>query len=80
MPIYTYKCAACNTQHDLRAKISDPPPQRCPTCQAEGQLHKQIARSSFQLKGDGWYSGGYEGASNKSGGGASGGGSSGGES
>ncbi len=74
MPIYTYKCASCNTAHDVRAKISDPAPARCPHCQAEGQLHKQIARSSFQLRGEGWYKSGYEGASNKSGGGASAGG------
>ena len=65
MPIYHYRCSACDHQQEILAKISDPAPERCASCNAQGTLTKQIARSSFQLKGSGWYKQGYEGASNQ---------------
>ena len=67
MPIYHYRCSACEQTQEVIAKMSDPAPSRCDACGAEGSLSKQIARSSFQLKGGGWYKQGYEGASNQSG-------------
>ena len=65
MPIYSYLCEACHTTTEILAKISDPPPSTCKNCGQSGQLKKQISRTAFQLKGDGWYSSGYEGKSNR---------------
>lgn len=37
-------------------KVSDPAPAECPECKAQGTLEKRVSRTSFQLKGGGWYS------------------------
>ena len=66
MPIYSYHCKACDGTFKTLAKMSDPAPTRCDLCQAEGLLTKQLSRTSFQLKGGGWYNEGYSGASNQS--------------
>ena len=54
MPIYEYKCQAC--QHELEAiqKISDEPLKDCPSCN-QSELRKKISAAGFRLKGDGWY-------------------------
>ena len=65
MPIYAYKCSACHNVMEVMAKMSGPAPTRCEHCSAEHQLHKLISRTAFKLKGDGWYSSGYEGKSNR---------------
>ena len=66
MPIYAYKCSVCNSIMEVMAKMGDPAPIRCENCGAENQLQKLISRTAFKLKGDGWYSSGYEGKSNRS--------------
>ena len=65
MPIYAYKCSACDNVMEVMAKMSDPAPTRCEHCGAVDQLQKLISRTAFKLKGDGWYSSGYEGKSNR---------------
>ena len=65
MPLYSYRCDVCHTTTEILAKMSDPPPEICATCGAEGAMRKVLARTSFKLKGSGWYSQGYEGASNR---------------
>ena len=57
MPIYEYRCLACGKQFEAIQKVSDRPLRKCPTC--AGKLEKLISRSSFQLKGGGWYASGY---------------------
>lgn len=57
MPIYEYRCDACNTQFDLRQKFSDPPADRCPNC--GGTVRKLVSAVSFSLKGAGWFGDGY---------------------
>jgi putative FmdB family regulatory protein len=54
MPIYEYRCAAC--QHKLEAlqKFSDAPLTTCPEC-GQAQLRKLVSAAGFQLKGSGWY-------------------------
>ncbi len=54
MPIYEYRCEAC--QHELEAlqKISDEPLVVCPKCNAPA-LRKQVSAAGFRLKGGGWY-------------------------
>ena len=65
MPLYSYRCDACHTTREILAKMSDPPPEGCDSCGALGHMRKLLARTSFQLKGGGWYSQGYEGSSNR---------------
>ncbi|MFT3915955.1 MAG: zinc ribbon domain-containing protein [Anaeromyxobacteraceae bacterium] len=55
MPIYEYVCEACGRLTEVMQKVSDPPPGACPGC-GEARLSKLVSRTSFQLKGGGWYS------------------------
>ena len=54
MPIYEYRCNAC--QHELEAlqKMSDDPLVDCPACQ-QPELNKLISAAGFRLSGGGWY-------------------------
>jgi putative FmdB family regulatory protein len=54
MPIYEYRCNAC--QHELEAlqKMSDEPLVNCPACQ-QPELNKLISAAGFRLSGGGWY-------------------------
>lgn len=54
MPIYEYRCKACN--HDMEAlqKMSDAPLTDCPECGAP-ELRRLVSAPSFRLKGGGWY-------------------------
>jgi putative FmdB family regulatory protein len=54
MPIYEYLCEHCGSAHEFIQKISEPPKTDCPHC-GQASLKKCISRSSFQLKGTGWY-------------------------
>lgn len=58
MPIYEYKCDQCQTIHDVMQKFSDAPMTHCPDCGS--QVQKLISRSSFALKGTGWYTSDYK--------------------
>ncbi|MGI8467094.1 MAG: FmdB family zinc ribbon protein [Pyrinomonadaceae bacterium] len=53
MPIYEYKCQACGKHVEKMRKISDEPLTVCEDC--GGKLEKQVSRSGFQFKGEGWY-------------------------
>ena len=56
MPTYEYACPSCgNFEKDQ--KITEPALGACPTCGAA--VKRLISRSSFALKGGGWYSDGY---------------------
>ena len=54
MPIYAYKCSACNHEQDVLQKMSDAVLTVCPECN-QSTYEKQITAAGFQLKGDGWY-------------------------
>ncbi|WNG57768.1 zinc ribbon domain-containing protein [Archangium gephyra] len=56
MPIYEYACKTCEKTIDVLQKVSDPTPETCSACGAQGSLSKVVSRSSFVLKGGGWYS------------------------
>src|SRR6185295_16982185 len=56
MPIYEYVCKQCGKLTDVLQKMNDPAPASCPGCGANGPLEKVISRTSFVLKGGGWYS------------------------
>ncbi len=53
MPIYEYKCGACDQIFEYMQRISDDPKSECERC--GGALEKLISNTSFQLKGGGWY-------------------------
>jgi putative FmdB family regulatory protein len=57
MPIYEYICNDCGHQIERIQKVDDPPPAQCEKC--GGPIHRPISRTSFQLKGSGWYADGY---------------------
>ena len=57
MPIYEYACEKCGSHIEVMQKISDPPLKRCQKCR--GKLGKVVSRTSFQLKGGGWYASDY---------------------
>lgn len=54
MPIYEYRCQVCQHEIEVMQKMSEDALTTCPECGKEG-LTKLISRSSFQLKGTGWY-------------------------
>ncbi|MCY1078401.1 zinc ribbon domain-containing protein [Archangium sp. miwbw1] len=56
MPIYEYACKSCEKTIDVLQKVSDPTPETCTACGAQGSLSRVVSRSSFVLKGGGWYS------------------------
>jgi putative FmdB family regulatory protein len=53
MPIYEFKCDSCGTVTERLQKMDDAPLKKCPKC--GGKVEKIFSRSSFQLKGSGWY-------------------------
>lgn len=57
MPMYDYKCPTCGHTLSKIVKFNDPPPS-CPGVGNEPcdtPMEKQVAQSSFQLKGGGWF-------------------------
>lgn len=53
MPVYEYECEDCGKIVEIVQKISEPPVTECQHC--AGRLHKIISKSTFHLKGAGWY-------------------------
>ncbi len=53
MPIYEYKCISCGHRFEKLQSFHDEPVRVCPKC--GGDVKKLISRSSFILKGSGWY-------------------------
>lgn len=54
MPIYEYECQTCKTQLEIKQHFDDPPPD-CKHCASNLAMKKLISKSSFHLKGVGWY-------------------------
>lgn len=54
MPLYEYRCDACNHEFEALQKISDEPLVHCPVCEA-AELRKLVSAAGFRLKGQGWY-------------------------
>ncbi len=53
MPIYEYECIECGEVFERLQKVSDPPPEGH-DCGSK-LVRRVMSRSSFILKGDGWY-------------------------
>ena len=71
MPIYEYDCSQCHQTSDALQKVNDPPPETCPKCGARNTLSRLLSRTSFVLKGGGWYADLYSSSKAKSDGGES---------
>lgn len=69
MPVYEYKCSACERVFEMQQKISDPPLTVCSEC--GGNVKKMLSVSSFHLKGGGWYADGYSSGGKEAGNGES---------
>ena len=54
MPIYEYKCKACNREFEYQQRMSDPDKTDCEACGASA-LERLISATAFHLKGGGWY-------------------------
>lgn len=57
MPIYEYKCNACGHKFEKIQSFSDSPVQKCEVC--NGGVSKLLSKSTFHLKGSGWYATDY---------------------
>lgn len=53
MPIYEYCCQCCGAEFEEWQKITEPAITECKTC--GGTASRLISRSTFVLKGTGWY-------------------------
>ena len=53
MPIYEFFCGECEKKTELLMGLREKTPA-CPHCQKDA-LKKLVSRSSFVLKGTGWY-------------------------
>ena len=58
MPQYEYACQNCGTELVHDQKMSEDPLKTCPNC-GKDELERLVSRTSFSLKGSGWYSDGY---------------------
>jgi putative FmdB family regulatory protein len=56
MPIYEYVCKKCG-EFEVTQRITEPALRKCPTCKAK--VGRILSRSSFVLKGSGWYATDY---------------------
>jgi putative FmdB family regulatory protein len=54
MPVYEYQCAACQHEFEREQRISEDPIKKCPKC-GKLKVKRLISRTSFVLKGGGWY-------------------------
>ena len=66
MPIYEFECSVCSRVSEHIMKISDKNPEVCPCCQSGNSLTKLMSRTSFVLKGQGWYETDFKKKENKS--------------
>lgn len=60
--IYPYLCQKCSHRFEVEARVSDPPPEKCPLPDCDGAVKRQIGTGTAHiLLGGGWASTGYGG-------------------
>ena len=59
MPLYEYQCSQCNKTFEAIQKFSDSPLDVCSLCGGQ-PVTKLVSRTSFHLKGSGWYATDYK--------------------
>jgi putative FmdB family regulatory protein len=60
MPIYEYQCEECGHEFEREQRITEKPLKTCVSCGGR-KARRLISRTSFVLKGGGWYSDLYSG-------------------
>ena len=60
MPLFVFRCEKCGKEVERLCKSEDGPPE-CPEESCGGPMKKRMGRSSFSLKGGGWFRDGYGG-------------------
>jgi putative FmdB family regulatory protein len=53
MPIYEYKCNACEVRFERRQSFHDEPVRECPDC--GGETRRLLHPAGIIFKGSGWY-------------------------
>ncbi|HUE76242.1 MAG TPA: zinc ribbon domain-containing protein [Chloroflexota bacterium] len=53
MPIYEYKCGACEVRFERRQSFQDDPIRECPDC--GGETRRLLHAAGIIFKGSGWY-------------------------
>ena len=61
MPLYEDRCERCSNEFEVLVRRSDTA-ICCPSC-GGNEASKKVSRSSFHLKGTGWYASEYASAS-----------------
>ena len=61
MPFYEYKCPKCGHEIEELQGYDDPPPEceKCKEKKKSVKMKRLISKTSFILKGGGWYKDGY---------------------
>lgn len=59
MPIRDFRCPACQTVVEKIVRHDDAQTHVCEKCSAELVVVKEPTRTSFELKGKGWFKDGY---------------------
>ena len=54
MPLYEYRCDACEHRFEIIQRFSDDPVSVCPSC-GNGPVVKLLSSPAIQFKGSGWY-------------------------
>ena len=57
MPLYEYRCEACNKSEEKLENLSAPEAHGCPACGAAEGMKRQSSVAAFALAGGGWYKG-----------------------
>ena len=65
MPTYEYHCDACNKDFILEQRITEKPIKKCAKCGKMKARRMISGTGNFVLKGGGWESDLYSGASNR---------------
>lgn len=60
MPIYEYKCSICSRVEERIETFSSPKERDCPNCKRK-TMFRQISKTTFSLRGEGWFSDSYKG-------------------
>ena len=55
MPTYEYACESCDQDFEAVQRITEDPIKTCPNCKSK-KVKRLISKTSFVLKGGGWYS------------------------
>jgi putative FmdB family regulatory protein len=53
MPLYAYRCKACDHVFEKNQRMTDPPLRQCPVC--AGEVRRLISNVGVVFKGSGFY-------------------------